>query len=782
MKTIPVIFLTGLLMAVHSLSAQFSDDFSDGDFTQNPVWSGDSALFLVNTEGELQSAGLPATDTIFLSTRDSLSLQKEWRFYLRYEFAPSTSNLIRIYLVSDTPTLTDALHGYFVGAGESGNEDSYDLFRQDGTTITKIIDGIPGRAASQVHCEVKVQRDSAGNWSLYSDEGGNGNFSLEGTAFDTTYTQPAWLGIWIRHSSTRANAFFFDDFFSGNGDSDTVIAPPPPVKTFHFHDLLITEIMADPTPSAGLPEAEFLELYNPGPDTINLGGFSVSNGTTTGVLGEKQMLPDSYIILSSAASAAQFFPYGEIISPSAWPALVNGGDNLGFRSPGGVLIDTLDYSLNWYRDPEKQTGGYSLERTTMPGEGCPESFFWSASVSPEGGTPGKVNSRWRLTPDSTKVTLLTTAMVDSSTIRLCFSRPLDEGAAIVNQNYRLVESGENPEAVWLLSPENVCADMLFARKFDAGNTFEIEIDSLKDCTGGWFSGHAVWSLPAKPDPGDVLINEILFNPYSGGSDFVEVVNMSDKILDFSQLWIGKGEEGSDSVYNSYPLASQTTLFYPGEIICLTKDTLMQQQTYLPPGGARFWQMKGFPGFEDGEGICVITREGEGEVDRMKYKDDYHFSGLSDREGVSLERISLRNASMDRGNWHSAASGVRYATPGYANSQSLELDESESAVSLEYQTFTPDGDGEKDVLPVNYHFDFPGANARVAIFDIGGRKVKTIQPNTLLGTQPGTIFWDGTNDLNQQALAGMYILLFEVQHPATGERLQYRQVAVLSLKW
>ena len=40
--------------------------------------------------------------------------------------------------------------------------------------------------------------------------------------------------------------------------------------------LIITEIFADPTPSKGLPEKEFIELYNPSSKLINLKGFSTA--------------------------------------------------------------------------------------------------------------------------------------------------------------------------------------------------------------------------------------------------------------------------------------------------------------------------------------------------------------------------------------------------------------------------------------------------------------------------------------------------------------------------
>ena len=37
-----------------SLFAQVTDDFSDGDFTQNPTWSGTTEQYMVNNSKQLQ--------------------------------------------------------------------------------------------------------------------------------------------------------------------------------------------------------------------------------------------------------------------------------------------------------------------------------------------------------------------------------------------------------------------------------------------------------------------------------------------------------------------------------------------------------------------------------------------------------------------------------------------------------------------------------------------------------------------------------------------------------
>ncbi|MCH7640508.1 MAG: hypothetical protein IH855_13785, partial [Bacteroidetes bacterium] len=85
-----------LLFALLSLSAtaQVMDDFSDGDFTADPPWSGDTDRFTIVPFGAdfaLQSDGLAQPDTISMST-PSAGARGEWRFLFQWNFNLSTSN------------------------------------------------------------------------------------------------------------------------------------------------------------------------------------------------------------------------------------------------------------------------------------------------------------------------------------------------------------------------------------------------------------------------------------------------------------------------------------------------------------------------------------------------------------------------------------------------------------------------------------------------------------------------------------------------------------------
>lgn len=203
-----------MLLSVKLTFGQLSDDFSDGNFTSNPAWVGQTSQLIVNTNKQLQSSLSSSAQIVSLSTSNFLALNTQWEFFVQMNFDPSASNQARIYLIADKQDLNASLNGYFIQIGESGSTDSYDLFRQTGTTVTKIIDGAAKSRAdvNLLKARVKVTRNEEGKWELFTDHTGASNFVLEGTATDLTHVNSDWFGVRCDYTATRSAGFIFDDF------------------------------------------------------------------------------------------------------------------------------------------------------------------------------------------------------------------------------------------------------------------------------------------------------------------------------------------------------------------------------------------------------------------------------------------------------------------------------------------------------------------------------------------------------------------------------------------
>src|SRR5688572_22280431 len=203
-----------LMFAVFNYSqqlfAQFTDDFSDGDFVSDPRWSGHDSKFIIEST-KLSLKAPPATDNAYLSTASRAINDATWEFLIHLDFNPSASNLARVYLVSDQPNLSGALNGYFIGIGNTTDDVSF--YRQTGFTITRLIDGADGKIDLEaVTIGVKAQRDHNGVWTLYSDLGATGTYVSEGSILDQEHVIASFFGIFCSYTSTRSDKFHFDNF------------------------------------------------------------------------------------------------------------------------------------------------------------------------------------------------------------------------------------------------------------------------------------------------------------------------------------------------------------------------------------------------------------------------------------------------------------------------------------------------------------------------------------------------------------------------------------------
>ena len=219
-------FLFGILFFSTSIVAvaQLQDDFNDGDFSNNPSWSGDAGDFAVSAAGQLQLNAAAAGES-YLSLPFPVvgNGAVEWRFFIRENFSPSSGNYARVYLFLDSANLENSGNGYYLQFGESLANDAVELFRQDSSSSISICRASDGQIASAFSLGVKVTRDEIGVWTLWLDPAGGTNYAPAASGAEGMYTPGGFFGIACTYTSGNRQNFFFDDFFVGPLMPDTLL-------------------------------------------------------------------------------------------------------------------------------------------------------------------------------------------------------------------------------------------------------------------------------------------------------------------------------------------------------------------------------------------------------------------------------------------------------------------------------------------------------------------------------------------------------------------------------
>lgn len=835
-----------IFLALSGLTrAQFTDDFNDGDFTNNPLWTGTTADFIVNPSFQLQLNNTVAATSYLSSAHNLVTLNDvEWQFWIRLNFSPSTSNYGRVYLVSDQADVSGSLNGYFVQFGEAGATDAVELFRQDGTVLTSVARGLDGLVANSFILRVRVRRDNAGNWEVGVSPSGGNTFNVEATGTDATYNTSQHIGVLCVYTVSNANRFYFDDFYVGSWVFDTTpptmssvtvisdteldvlfdealgvttaqtlanysvnngigqpttaqldgtnpalvhltfataftngtayqlsgenvedLAGNPMVLqqlpftylvfgTPSYREVVINELHPIPTPQLGLPAAEYVELYNASNQYFNLNGWKLCDATGCATLKPWVLGPGDYLVLCANADTVQFFALPNKMGLASWPTLNNSGDDMKLESNTGLLLDFVPYKQSWYNDPVKQVGGWALEQK-RPHLPCLDVGNWSASNDANGGTPGYQNSIYDTTLDTDAPVLTQAIPTSAAFIELYFNEAQD--SASVRNAAVTVSGGINVVSITPVGPLFNMANLIVTPPVSPGVYYDVTISGNQDCSGNSTTSTAQFILPEVADSGDVIMNEVLFNPQTGGSDFVEVYNRSNKVVSLKGYFLANISSGA--IGNFRQIVSNDRLMRPGDYLVLTRDSAYTKNEYPFATTGSYIQMSGtMPNYNNDSGTVFILKPDSSVMDKLSYTEAMHFPMLRNKKGVTLERISFDRPASDKTNWHSAAESQNYGTPGYLNSQYADFGGND-VVSLSPETFSPDNDGIDDVLTISYLMDQPGAVATIRIFDATGRLVRTLIQNELLGTS-GAFSWDGISDWNDKARVGIHIVHFE----------------------
>jgi hypothetical protein len=541
-------------------------------------------------------------------------------------------------------------------------------------------------------------------------------------------------------------------------------------------DIVISEIMADPSPPVQLPNAEYIELKNVSGRTINLAGWKLLTSTSqSGSFPVYSLLPDSFLIVSSTSNTASFSAFGKALGVTSFPSLDNDGSILSLLSKEGVVVHALQYAKSWYHNEVKSEGGWSLEMIDTKNP-CAGTGNWQASVSATGGTPGKINSVDGINNDESPPQLLRSFSTDSLTVVAVFDEPIDSASAAVAGNFKL--DGSIVSSARPLAPLFLNVQLRLSSPLKKQHVYELAVSNVKDCKGNLVGIYNKVKAGLGEDVfrNDIVVNEILFNPVSSGEDYVEVYNRSNRVCNLSKIYIGN--RTSSGTIGSLKKLYETDFFiYPSEYIVLTSDGESLARNYFVKDPFAVIILPVIPSFPDDDGNVELVNTAGDMIDEVAYSEKWHFPLITNPEGVSLERIDPDDSSASPANWHSAASTAGYGTPGYKNSQYKPAGETDAGIKTDPPVFSPDNDGLDDIEVISYQVGKAGFVANISIYNAGGILVRQLLNNGLMGLK-GSWNWDGLGDKKQALPVGAYIIYTEIFN-LEGKVKRFKNVVVLA---
>ena len=836
-----ILLLPFFLVLALCFHAQVTDNFSDGDFSQNPAWQGSSADFIVNAASELQLNSLVA-GTSQLSTPHLLGNlnNKEWQIKVRESFSPSSSNFGKVFLTADNADMNLVQNGYYLLFGEAGSTDAIRLFNLTNGVSTQICAGVNGQIATSCNASIKVKRDAIGLWSLYADLTGGTNYNLLSSGTDASTLLGTHFGILCTYTISNATKFYFDNVYVGpeildltppslmsvtpisstqidllfnesvtltsaqniinysftpslalsnlaqdvsntalihgslssvltNGTTYTATANgitdlsgnTSGATSVNFQylvsdsavkgDLIITEFFPDPSPVIGLPAVEFVEIYNASANKIfDLTGYHITDGPSNGLITSGWILPGEYKVLTATANIP-LFTATTALGVTSFPSLNNAGDTVLLKNPNNLPLDLVVYTDAWYKDPIKQDGGYSLELIN-PNDPCSDENNWIASNDASGGTPGLVNSVYDLTPDTQAPSISLMVASAPNYLQIWFDEGMDS-SSLVNALYQF-SPALTPSMIYANGTFTNTVILQFVENLTPSQVYTITLQNAADC---WINSQTLigqFALTEMPLAGEIIVNEILQNPYNGGQDWIELYNNSTKIFNLKNLQFANFD--NDTIAN-FKTITANFMLKPGAYAVLGKDSVFAKLNY-PFHGVGTFVYAELPSYNNDSGSVYLFNENQTLLDLVKYSNEWQFPLLDDVDGVSLERLDPNGLSSDGMNWHSAAEAVEFGTPGLKNSQYLPVT-ANGSFALEGELFSPDMDGYLDVMQATYNMAQPSCLGTVRIYDERGRLIRTLFKNQLLGST-GSFSWNGVKDDQTKASIGIYVIVFE----------------------
>ena len=424
----------------------------------------------------------------------------------------------------------------------------------------------------------------------------------------------------------------------------------------NFREVTITELFIDATPSKGLPEVEWMEVLNRTDRIINMNGWgliSESSSIEPGIIRAispnnnwNGLLPAHARFLICAApltTTDSLTNLGYTSEVEGWSGLSDNGMTLSLLRPDGILIDGLTYDRSWWN--EESIAALSVSK--IHPEGCGLASNWAPTSLPLGATPWDIGEVEASAPQIALPISISPHLRNPHKLELMIHPDIDPLSEL---KFRFMNE-ENYEAIYWQSPYWVVDREL---SIPEGVTIDIIIEEANLCSNGINTGGIIldWVPALPPKWGDIVISEFLTNPSpeSPWDEWVEIVNVSSRILDLDRLQLGGAflKSGQylnvdsmlvlepNSMESWSPLSANSGLLK----LCVSKGNLSEEPTI---------------------------------IDLVEYSRCWHDNSEKADGGHSLERVNYFLSSNYPNNWSSGI-GVLGCSRGYSRSTSSDVTE------------------------------------------------------------------------------------------------------------
>jgi hypothetical protein len=341
---------------------------------------------------------------------------------------------------------------------------------------------------------------------------------------------------------------------------------------------------------------------------------------------------------------------------SPWPSLKNNSDEILLKSFKGRIVDSVSYSDNWYKDPKKISGGWSLEKIDIANKTCTDFYNWAASVDSLGGTPGRKNSRDN--PDFLKARLKVDLLkiISENSIDIFFNQ-IPDTSYLKASNFSIKNGTEKANSIQLAASKQEIR-LFFHEKFKEGEKYFLSADSILSCSGNLIGGGVALGSFEMPSIAEIeyplVINEIFADPSPvielPEVEYIELFNPTERPVKLKGLSLGKNP----------PFKTGEMEAGAYMILCAEKDTL----NFKPYGkviGVPIWSSL------NNQKDSIQLKNNKGRVIRqVNYSSAWHRDPEKRKGGYSLELIDYQSVCPDLQNWVSSRDSTG-GTPGRKNS-------------------------------------------------------------------------------------------------------------------